>query len=259
MPRRDGWTPETQQRFIEALARTGVVERACEAVDMSVTSAYNLRNAPGGERFAKAWHAVLARAADRMLDIAFEHAIEGEEVPVFDRDGLRVGSKRRYNTRMAMFMLRAYFPERFRHADRDTRRPDEPAAPHAQPVARIVETLAPVPPAEPHLLATPARLDDMADGARVLADHDADFQSSEREVYRPRRVPDDHPPRRPPLAAQPPPARRSRGAAGRSVGPQLTLNFRTRHVTRSAVGLHLLGRSGGAPAEGAGGCGGRRR
>lgn len=80
VPRRaraDGWTPEVQQRFIEALARTGMVERACEEVGMSVSSAYRLRNAPGGEGFARAWAAVLARAADRLLDIAFEQAIEG--------------------------------------------------------------------------------------------------------------------------------------------------------------------------------------
>ncbi len=190
-PRRDGWTPEAQQRFIEALARTGVVERACAEVDMSVTSAYKLRNSAGGEGFAKAWHAVLARAADRMLDIAFEHAIEGEEVPVFDRDGIRVGSKRRYNTRMAMFMLRAYFPERFRHANQDTRRADEPAPP--PPLPRIVETLAPVPPSEPHALATPARLDDMVDGARALANYDANFQPSDREPYKQRTIPATHP------------------------------------------------------------------
>lgn len=192
-PRRDGWTHEVQQRFIEALARTGVVERACEAVNMSVTSAYNLRNAPGGERFAQAWHDVLARAAHRMLDIAFEHAIEGEEVPVFDRDGIRIGAKRRYNTRMAMFMLRAYFPERFRHAGQDTRRADEPAPPPAQPVARIVEALAPETPAEPHLLATPERLDDMVYSARALAGHDEEFQPSDREPYRQRTIPGTHP------------------------------------------------------------------
>lgn len=192
-PRRDGWTPEVQQRFIEALARTGVVERACEAVNMSVTSAYNLRNSAGGEGFARAWHEVLARAANRVLDIAFEHAIEGEEVPIFDRDGVRVGAKRRYDTRMAMFILRAYFPERFRHAHQDRRAGDEPAPPPAVPVAGVIEALAPVPPAEPHLLATPERLDDMVHCAEALANHDANFATSDREPYRPQRAPDPHP------------------------------------------------------------------
>lgn len=192
-PRRDGWTPEVQQRFIEALARTGVVERACEAVNMSVTSAYNLRNAPGCERFAEAWRDVLARAAERLLDVAFEQAIEGEEVPVFDRDGIRIGVKRRYNTRMAMFMLRAYFPERFGHAHQDAARPAKPAPAPPPPVARIVEPLAPEVPAAPHLLATPERLDDMVYGARALANYDASFQPSDHQGYRAPRVPDAHP------------------------------------------------------------------
>lgn len=192
-PRADGWTPEVQQRFIEALARTGVVERACEAINMSVTSAYNLRNAPGGESFARAWSHVLGRAADRLLDIAFEHAIEGEEVPVFDRDGCRIGAKRRYNTRMAMFLLRAYHPERFRHAHRDACGAGEALPPATAPVHRIAATLAPETPAAPHLLATPERLDDMVYGARALASHYEQFPLSEREPYRHPRVPDDHP------------------------------------------------------------------
>lgn len=172
VPRRarsDGWTPEVQQRFIEALARTGIVEHACEEVGMSVRSAYNLRNAPQGKGFARAWAAVLASAADRLLDVAFEHAIMGEEVPIFDQDGVRTGAKRRYNTRMAMFLLRAYHPERFRHAGKDTRQPGESPPPAAAPVPAIVASLAPVTPAEPHLLSAPDRLDEMLETAEVLA------------------------------------------------------------------------------------------
>lgn len=186
-PRKDGWTPEAQQRFIAALARTGVVERACEEVGMSVRSAYDLRNARGGEQFARAWSAVLTRAADRLLDIAFEQAIEGEEVPVYDQDGVRTGVKRKYNTRMAMFLLKAYHPERFRHADQEVRRADEPLPPAAVPVADAVASLAPVTPAEPQLLASPAQI-----GAWVA---DAEYQARKEAAqpsddgYRVRTVP----------------------------------------------------------------------
>ncbi|WP_425229065.1 hypothetical protein [Sphingomonas sp.] len=191
--RRDGWTPEVQQRFIEELARTGVVERACEAVGMSVGSAYALRTAPGGEGFARAWREVLIHAAERVLDIAFEHAIEGEEVPVFDCDGIRTGAKRRYNTRMAMFILRAYFPERFRHAHQDVRRADEPPPPPPVPLPVVVTSLAPVTPPAPQLMATPERLDDMIENARILQDYDESFQPSDRQPYKHRRVADTHP------------------------------------------------------------------
>ena len=190
-PRSDGWTPEAQQRFIEALARTGVVERACEEVGLSVRSAYSLRNAPGGEGFARAWAAVLTRAADRLLDIAFEQAIEGEEVPIFDQDGVRTGSTRRYNTRMAMFLLRAYHPERFRHANKDTRNPQEVTPPPAQPVPAVVEALAPVAPAEPHRLCTPERLDTLLDTTEAMMRVEQWHPSDDREPYRRPSVPAD--------------------------------------------------------------------
>ncbi|WP_375392327.1 hypothetical protein [uncultured Sphingomonas sp.] len=193
-PRKDGWTPEAQQRFIEALARTGVVERACEEVGLSVRSAYDLRNRPGGERFAAAWAAVLTRAADRLLDIAFEQAIDGEEVPIFDQDGVRTGVRRRYNTRMAMFLLRAYHPDRFRHAHQDGRSPrDETRPPAAAAVPPIVASLAPVTPEQPHLLMPPQTLqwqvEDARDDAKALAADPPD----EREPWRPHRIPDQHP------------------------------------------------------------------
>jgi hypothetical protein len=180
-PRKDGWTPEIQQRFIEALARTGVVERACEEVGMSVRSAYDLRNARGGEGFARAWAAVLTRAADRLLDVAFEQAILGEEVPVYDQDGVRTGVKWKYNTRMAMFLLRAYHPARFGGTDVT---PPKPAA-----VADVIASLAPVTPPDPHLLETPARLNAMLG--------DAEYQASKQPVA-------DERYRFPPVPEQPP-------------------------------------------------------
>jgi hypothetical protein len=192
-PRKDGWTPEAQQRFIEALARTGVVDQACEEVGLSVRSAYNLRNAAGGERFARAWSDVLARAADRVLDIAFEQAILGEEVPIFDQDGVRTGAKRHYNTRMAMFLLRAYHADRFRHAHRDERRADEAPPPPVRPVADAVAALAPATPAAPQLLMPPEELADQIQIARRVAEMAALSSRDESECWRPQTVPAQHP------------------------------------------------------------------
>ncbi len=130
VPRRrraDGWTPDVQRAFVEALGRTGNVEHAAMEVDRSVKSAYALRQAPGGEAFARAWEAARCHAADRLLDITFTRAIEGEEVPIYDQDGIRTGVKWRCNTRLTMFLLRAYHPERFAPAER-AERPDRRAA-----------------------------------------------------------------------------------------------------------------------------------
>ena len=192
-PRKDGWTPEVQQQFILALARTGVVEQACEEVDRSVRSAYDLRNAPGGQRFARAWRDVLACAADRALDIAFEHATLGEEIPIFDQDGVRTGATRRYNTRMAMFLLRAYHPDRFRFARKDHRDQDEPTTPPVRTVADIVARLAPVTPAAPDLLAAPNQLKTMVRAAEAEADREEARTPDDAGGYRHPRIPDNHP------------------------------------------------------------------
>jgi hypothetical protein len=58
--RHDGWTPERQVRFIEALAQTRSVTRACRAVGMTSASAYKLRGHAEAAEFALAWRRALA-------------------------------------------------------------------------------------------------------------------------------------------------------------------------------------------------------
>ena len=58
--RHDGWTPARQFRFIELLAVTRSITRACAAVGMSRESAYQLRDRPEAARgFALAWRRAL--------------------------------------------------------------------------------------------------------------------------------------------------------------------------------------------------------
>src|SRR5690349_14641405 len=72
--RHDGLTPERQKAFIEALADTGSVSRACAMVNMTTVGAYYLRRQPGAEEFRRAWEAALDYGVARMKDIAFERA-----------------------------------------------------------------------------------------------------------------------------------------------------------------------------------------
>jgi hypothetical protein len=159
-PRKDGWTPQRQVDFIAALAHTGCVEQAALEVGMSARSCFRLRAAPGAESFAQAWDTALQHAAHRLLDLAFDRAVRGTDEPVFDRDGHVVGRRFRQNDRLLMFLLRAYMPERFRHAHRDWRAPDEALPPAAAPIDEALRLLQPVPPAEPHTLMAPEELED---------------------------------------------------------------------------------------------------
>jgi hypothetical protein len=105
--RHDGWTPERQRAFIEALADTGSVHRAAAMVNMSPEGAYYLRRQPTAESFRAAWNAALDHGVQRMKDIAFERAVEGELIPIL-AGGKLIGYRRRYNDRLLMFCLRHY-------------------------------------------------------------------------------------------------------------------------------------------------------
>jgi hypothetical protein len=162
---KDGWSPDKQRAFIEALADSGSVVTAARAVDMSESSAYRLRRAPGAEAFDRAWSAAIDAASKKLLDAAFERALVGTDEPVFDRDGNRVGRRLRQSDRLLMFLLRAYGPDRFRDAGRD-----RIASPAATPVAEALVHLHPEPPAAPAALMAPGDLAvalevaDMGDG-----------------------------------------------------------------------------------------------
>lgn len=167
-PRRDGWTPQRQVDFIRALADTGIVEQAAREVGMSVGSCYRLRNAPEGTAFAAAWETALVHAARRLVDVAFERAVNGSDEPVFDKDGRRVGRRMRQNDRLLMFLLRGFMPDRFRYAHRDLRTADEPPPPPELPLDEAVARLVPVEPPAPHLLLPPEDLEDALDIADML-------------------------------------------------------------------------------------------
>lgn len=110
--RHDGWVPDRQAEFIEALAECGCVEQAARAVGMSRASAYALRRRPDAQAFRLAWEAALDTAVARLSDAALARAIHGVAVPVF-HDGEQVGERRHYDERLTMFLLRYRDPARY--------------------------------------------------------------------------------------------------------------------------------------------------
>lgn len=168
--RKDGWTPERQRAFIGALADSGEVLAAARSVGMSDTAAYTLRRAPGAEGFAAAWEAALAASSGRLVDIAFDRAINGVDDPIIDKEDNHIYTKRKYNDRLLMFLIRAHAPERYRDAHRDGRAAGEgqdtvPALPR---VAEALKLLGPEPPAEPEKLLSPEELDDALEIADIM-------------------------------------------------------------------------------------------
>lgn len=111
-PRQNGWTVKRQVAFIEALAVQGSVTRAAARVGMSVESAYRLRRRPEAKSFADAWTAAQAHATQKLVDLAFERAIDGVSVPVY-HGGEVVGERQHYSDQLLMFLLRYHDPSRY--------------------------------------------------------------------------------------------------------------------------------------------------
>lgn len=159
-----------------------MVTDAARSVGMSDRAAYTLRRAPGAEGFAAAWDAALAAASQRLIDIAFDRAINGVDDVVLDKEGRHVYTKRKYNDRLLMFLIRAHAPDRYRHGNRDGRAAGEGAqtVPAQPPVAEALKLLGPEPPAAPEKLLSPEALDDALEIADIMEGELPHWQSQER-------------------------------------------------------------------------------
>ena len=168
--RKDGWTPERRRAFIGALADSGVVITAAHSVGMSDSSAYTLRRSPGAEGFAAAWDAALAASSGRLIDIAFDRAINGVDDEIIDKEGNHIYTKRKYNDRLLMFLIRAHAPQIYGNAHRDGHGAGEGHAtvPARTPVAEALKLLGPEPPAEPEKLLAPEELEDALEIADIM-------------------------------------------------------------------------------------------
>ncbi|MDB5678408.1 hypothetical protein [Sphingomonas bacterium] len=110
--RHDGWVPDRQRAFIEALAECGCVDEAARAVGMNRSSAYALRAGADAQAFRLAWDAAMDMAVARLSDAALSRAIHGVAVPIF-HGADQVGERRHFDERLTMFLLRTRDPARY--------------------------------------------------------------------------------------------------------------------------------------------------
>jgi len=104
--RHDGWTPDRQRQFIEALAVMGTVARALRAVGMTDASAYKLRRRPDAVSFAQAWDIALEMGRGRAYDIAMDRALYGYTVTRITRRGDLMDIRHPHDAGMVMAALR---------------------------------------------------------------------------------------------------------------------------------------------------------
>lgn len=171
--RHDGWRPDRQVAFIDALAECGCVEEACQRVGLSASSAYALRRRPEADSFRLAWDAALDYAVRRLSDAAFSRALHGVARPVFYK-GEQIGERRHFDERLTMFILRYRDPVRYGawlDQMEARRHPDGAALTLAEATDRVeadawAAAFDQPRPRHPPLAAQPIRLDDRPGDAR---------------------------------------------------------------------------------------------
>lgn len=105
------FTPEKAAGFCAALAETGIVARACQAVEISRRTAYNWREEI--PVFADAWDKALKVGVTALEDEAHRRGFEGFNEPIVWQ-GLVVDTVKRYSDTLAIFLLKAHAPEKYR-------------------------------------------------------------------------------------------------------------------------------------------------
>ena len=108
-------TPEKLAAFCAALAETGNVTKACEAIDVSRQTAYGWRQ--DDDVFAADWDRAMQAAVLGMEDEARRRAFDGVEEEVHYK-GDYSHTIRKYSDTLAIFLLKAHAPEKYREHTR---------------------------------------------------------------------------------------------------------------------------------------------
>ena len=100
--RTDGWTPFARRLFLEVLAETGRVSRACEYAQLTPQSAYRLR--ARDPLFAASWDAACELARAPLADALYERALDGVTETI-TKDGEVVATRHRHDNRLSIAVL----------------------------------------------------------------------------------------------------------------------------------------------------------
>jgi hypothetical protein len=102
--RHDGWTPERQRAYVDALADSGVARYAAARVGMSEQGANRLRRRADARSFDLACEAAMRHGARRLRAVAFERAIEGTVKRHYWHGELK-SEERVYDNRLLVYLL----------------------------------------------------------------------------------------------------------------------------------------------------------
>lgn len=111
LPKPDTFTVEKAELFAQVLSETGIVRKACEAIGVTRMTAHNWRTHRA--EFKLLWDNAMKIAVSVLEDEARRRAQEGCEKPVFHQ-GVQCGSVTEYSDTLAIFLLKAADPAKYR-------------------------------------------------------------------------------------------------------------------------------------------------
>ena len=111
MANRTKQTPKKEGEFLDALAETGNVTRACVSAKIGRATVYEWRAAD--EEFRERWETALDLGCDALEDEATRRAHDGVPEPVYYQ-GEVVGQVQKYSDTLLMFLLKGRRPEKFK-------------------------------------------------------------------------------------------------------------------------------------------------
>lgn len=109
--RTDRTLEKQQAAFLAALEETANVTESCRVAKVPRRTVYDWRDADAA--FRAAWDAALELGVDALEDEVTRRAFSGVDEPVFYQ-GAECGVVRKYSDTLAIFLLKARRPERFK-------------------------------------------------------------------------------------------------------------------------------------------------
>ncbi len=108
-------SPEKRLAFLTVLAASCNVTKAAKAIGVSRELLYDWRDKD--PEFAAAWERAVTLGVEALEDIAHVRAFDGLDKPVY-QSGVEVGKIREYSDTMAIFLLKAHKPKKYRENQR---------------------------------------------------------------------------------------------------------------------------------------------
>jgi hypothetical protein len=104
-------------RFLSLFRKHRSVVKAARVMQVGRRTVYNWRE--DDPLFALAWDEIETELLDDLEDSALKRATRGHVEPVFGKDGTKIGKRRKFETALTIFMLKARRGDRYRFNDRE--------------------------------------------------------------------------------------------------------------------------------------------